>query len=755
MFDIKYILESHIKENRISIPYPTDEQYKILDHIFNKTENVVVSSCPGSGKTTLIQYISLLQNSLYKHSSSNRTIGNSEQNILVLMYNKALSLESKKKFKKNKCNNIRCQTIHSFAYNNYKTKNRSYDDTLLIDILKENTLPVYEYEYTMIIIDEFQDATNILFKFVEKIIIDNKRDIIPQIIILGDPLQELYKFRGADSRFMLLSSKLFLGGRLSFTPLRMSFTNRCPQNICELINVCYYGENSKFKVMQSKKEGGEIRVCIGNINKIIIDELKLLKSKNVKFSIEDVMIIIPSLKNINTLKNTLSRNGMYIAVSDNENIDIKTTKNKILITTFHGSKGLERKICFVTSFSDDYYKYYATDMESDIISNTFYVALSRSSEYLFLIRNAKSQFPKWCPREYLENLKDRKIIKLYDEPLRIPNDIQQNEKECVINKINVTDLTKNLSNEFKQQFSKYVSFNILQKPSIMLRYEDVICTNRSTKQLEFYENGFQIFENISRFIGQAVTILFEFCLYNKQCKKNIIKNSKPTCLDNIDNKIKDMLEKYPEGNKYTKYYSKFLSNAQNSTTFLDIIYYCVLRESLITDDITLLNQIKYLYRIKDIFDIPFYDDDDGCVGENYDGSKLLTYLESVIDDSNQCFFEKYISCEYFQKEICGKLDIICDNSRIIEIKFKNNLDIEDYVQLFLYQAIMRKNCATHYNYEIYNAKTGEHYKMKNIDDEKNSQLIKLLLYPQKHTTTKLSDDEFVEYYKNIFYLINL
>lgn len=765
MNNIHNHLNNYIEQRKIKIPQPTTEQYHILNQIFTHKNNVTISSCPGSGKTTLIQFISLLDLSLSSTSSSTSTSSTSlstssisyneifqNHNILVLMYNKALAVESGKKFRKNKCKNIRCQTIHSFAYNNYRTKNRSYDDTLLLDILEENTSPITEFDYSMIIIDEFQDATPILFNFVQKIIIDNINDS-PQIIVMGDPLQELYKFRGADSRFMTLAKEVFLNGRLHFDSLQMSYTNRCPQNICRLINVCYNGPDSKFHVMKSNKPGGNIRVCIGSMQKIIIDELKLLKQKSVDFSMEDVMIIVPSLKHIQNLKNTLSRNGIYVVVSDSECLDLKTTKNKVLITTFHGSKGLERKICFVTNFSNDYYKFYATDHDPEVISNTFYVALSRSNDYLYLIRNSYSEFPLWCPREYLERLKNEGVLQLYDEPLTkqfIVNENQDNFDEKK-NIVSVTELTKNLSNEFKQEFGNIVKFTQLKQKSTLYKYDDVICTNYSTKTTDFYLNGYKIYENISKYIGQSVTIFFELYLYNKQQTKNKKKNRDPRIIDSIDNTIEEILKLYPEGNSYTRYYKKFLSETNYITTFKDILYYCVLREGLNSDDITVLNQIKYLHKIPDVFEVP-YDDNvdteiDSGVGDNYENSKLICCLESIIDDDHESHFEQPISCLFLNKTINGKIDVICNNHRVIEIKFKNSLDIEDYVQLFLYSVIMSINKRGHYNYELYNAKTNEHFFMRKIDNDQITKLMKLLLYPTKNEIFKLTDSEFIEKYR--------
>lgn len=732
-------LTQYICKNEIKLPEPTYEQYKILEHILIG-DNVCINSCPGSGKTTTIQYMSLLR--ILELLQTKRIVNNSEQSILVLMYNKALAMESRKKFEKNGCKNIKCQTIHSFAYSNYTTNNRSYDDTLLIDILEQDPQPNTHLNYKMIIIDEFQDATPILFYFVQKIIRDVKRftDRCPQIIILGDPFQELYKFRGADARFMLKCENVFQdGGRgrfqrdskyINFKNCKMSYTNRCPKNICDFINHC-----CKDTIMYSKKEGGKIRVCIGFSQKIILNELRLLK-QTVSFNMDEVLIIVPSLKGITSLKNALAKHSIFVAVSDCENIDEKTTRNKILITTFHGSKGLERKIVFVTNFCNDYYTHFAKDHNPNFITNTFYVGLSRSSEYLYLIRPSQSEFPKWCKRSDLEIMRDNGLIQLYNDPEGKPI-VSVSEKGLQLKY--VTELTKNLSTQFKQRFGSKIKFCPNRKRNVNITYTDVICTTASTTPTFFYENGFKVYENISRFVGMAVTIFFELFLYEIQQRNGNILNQKPYVLDSIDVQVCEM-----DDSEYKYYYKRYI-NPSEATTFTDVIRYCVLKESLTNLDISILKQYKSLNYITDIFDIPQIKDRD-C-GEFYENSLLMRTLQSVVNARSSALFEQHVGYCFENVNVQGIMDIFVDDYRIVEIKFKNSLDVEDFVQLFIYYVLMK------YNYpdkkfmcEIYNAKTGEYYTMSPVDDEEARELLDMLLNATQNEHSELNDEEFIELY---------
>ena len=58
-------------------------------------------------------------------------------------------------------------------------------------------------KYDIIILDETQDMTDLHYKFIQKFIKD--MGSIPTFLIIGDDKQSVFKFKGADSRFLTLS----------------------------------------------------------------------------------------------------------------------------------------------------------------------------------------------------------------------------------------------------------------------------------------------------------------------------------------------------------------------------------------------------------------------------------------------------------------------------------------------------------------------------------------------------------------------
>ena len=61
----------------------------------------------------------------------------------------------------------------------------------------------------IIIADEAQDITPLFYKLLCKIFSENTKEY--KIVIMGDQMQSIYKFREADPRFITMSEKIFNG----------------------------------------------------------------------------------------------------------------------------------------------------------------------------------------------------------------------------------------------------------------------------------------------------------------------------------------------------------------------------------------------------------------------------------------------------------------------------------------------------------------------------------------------------------------
>lgn len=134
---------------------------------------------------------------------------------------------------------------------------------------------------------------------------------------------------------------------------------------------------------------------------MIVEEVKCLFRTG--YAPGDVFILAPSVKSENPknpvkrLANSLAAAGIHIYVpnSDDRAVTEDVIAGKLVFSSFHQSKGLERKVVMVVGFDDSYNKFYDTkdDANDNVqgpyprdssIGNAIYVAITRAKERLYL-----------------------------------------------------------------------------------------------------------------------------------------------------------------------------------------------------------------------------------------------------------------------------------------------------------------------------------------------------------------------------------
>lgn len=368
-----------------------------------KNNNVIADSVAGSGKTTTVLHIAK---------------DYFDQNILLLTYNRRLRLETEYKAKTLGLVNLDVNNYHSFAVKLYNKK--CYTDRELLKHLETDPEPLKAFAYGMIIIDEAQDMTNLYHRFVCKIISDNgKRN--PIICVLGDRYQSIYQFNKADERYIIYADQLLNVNNKPWQKLKLSQSFRVSHEICQFINKCMLGEER----MVSNKSGNKPRyIYCDPYSKrpysIIKEYLKTYKPS-------DIFILAPSVKTdqgpVKPLVNSLSKDvPIYIPVTDEEKIDEEIVKDKLVFSSFHQVKGLERPVIMVMEFDKGYFDYIAKNLNPYVCPNTLYVACTRSLEHLILIHHQTSDFlpflnnkliKDYCQVETLDEVRRNNSIKPY------------------------------------------------------------------------------------------------------------------------------------------------------------------------------------------------------------------------------------------------------------------------------------------------------------------------------------------------------
>jgi len=354
----------------------SNEQQKILDEV-RDGHNVMVDAVAGTGKTTLILSIA-------------RELP--DKRILQLTYNASLRKDVKDTIAKQELTNINVHTYHSLAKRYYLST--GYTDTEIRRLLFKNTPPKENItDIDLLVLDECQDMTLLYFHLMVKFVKDYNKPI--QLLILGDYMQGLYEFKGADIRFLTLADIIWS----NFVLLRTSVFKKCTMKMSfritnqmrSFVNNVMLGE-PRMDACRDAEKVVYIRNSRYNICKVVFAEITRLIEQGIKPC--EIFILGNSVKgsnsNIRNLENTLVEKDIpcHVPMLENEKMDDRVIDGKVVFSTFHSVKGRQRKYVFVVGFDNSYLKYYARGLPRDVCPNTLYVAATRATQGLYLIETA-------------------------------------------------------------------------------------------------------------------------------------------------------------------------------------------------------------------------------------------------------------------------------------------------------------------------------------------------------------------------------
>jgi len=416
----------------------SDEQKAIIDSI--KDHNVKVNSVAGSGKTTTVLHMA----KQYK-----------DESILLLTYNARLKMETRKKKDNLGLRNLEVHSYHSFCVSNYD--NRCYKDAAIINLLKDNKKSLKKFNYSIIVVDEAQDMNKIYYKLVNKILSDNLGKC--RMCVIGDKYQSIYQFNGADSRFITLAENVFKPNDLPWKELKLSVSFRITNQMASFLNKCVM----KFDYIRANKDGNKVRYIMTdtfNFERPVFEVLHYLN----ECIYDDIFILAPSVKKgkndspVRVLANKLTDFGIpiYVPTDDDEKLDEEIIKNKIVFSTFHQVKGLERKNVIVYGFDESYFQLFNKNADINFCPNEIYVALTRGIENLTVFHSTQKNYLPFLDDDELEGTVYYEISKLhtvYDSGKSITLDVSEITKHMqsdIIN--NATDYFEKILVKDKEKF---------------------------------------------------------------------------------------------------------------------------------------------------------------------------------------------------------------------------------------------------------------------------------------------------------------
>lgn len=308
------------------------------------------------------------------------------------------------------------QLIDLYNQKLLEKKYKDFDD-LLLETLK--TLKEKDKKYQFVLVDEFQDTNNLQYQIIKLILRS-----IPNLFVIGDPLQSIYGFRGADS-------EIFTQLKYDFPKNREEFleTNyRSFVNIVEISNLLFpnFAKNKSASLLSGRvslintlNEYSESDWIINFINqKIGGTDLLTAQHSDEHITFADFAVIYRTHYLSLSLQKKLAESGLPFQVVKE---DSYLEGDHIKLLSMHAAKGLEFKYVFICGFEEELIPQTKSDSNLEEEKRLLYVALTRAKEGVYLIsarkRNGKpaktSQFKKLLEHPKFEEKEDENLGKIF------------------------------------------------------------------------------------------------------------------------------------------------------------------------------------------------------------------------------------------------------------------------------------------------------------------------------------------------------
>lgn len=617
----------------MELPQISPEQKEIIQKLNNK--NLIIDSVAGSGKTTTNIYIA-------KHYSNN--------NILLLTYNAKLKIETRTRIKKLGITNLECHSYHSFCVKYYY--DNCFTDSEIKKIISTNMKSKKVFTYDMIILDEAQDITNLYYELICKINCDNNS--YAKLCLLGDKYQSIYEFNNADERYLTYADQLFVFNDLYWDKCNLTTSFRITNTMSDFINKCMlkYNRIDAFKISKYKPRYVICKVFPNEYSTYYpIQEIKYYLKMGYKPN--EIFVLAPSIKSRNCparmlenyIKTKLPHIPIYVPTSDEAKIDDDVIASKLIFSTYHQAKGLERKVVIVFGFDNGYFKYYKPDKDRNVCPNELYVACTRALEQLTLIHGDDNDFLPFLCKEKID---------IYSIQIgnigKIKSDIIKNDIDT-----QVTDLVRHLSTEIIDESIKYLDITNVRPIHKKINIIQKITESNGT-------------EEVSEINGTAIPAYYE---YHRTGNMTILNYCINPDIDENDFKNKKLLE-------FWKKHSDELHNIKET----DDVEKNLLRVS------SLYCSLRSGYMFKS----------EQLTKYNWIDNKILQKCIKRFDSlgiSNDALYEEHKTVsnkdmndvpELLNRKICGCIDCV-DGKNIYEFKCVDKLEKTHYLQLAIYMYI--------------------------------------------------------------------
>jgi len=697
----------------------SEEQASILEYITTGV-NVIVDACAGSGKSTTIL-------SIAKELP--------DMKIRQFTYNSMLRHEIKEKTRELGLANIEIHTYHSFSVKYYALD--AHTDTGIRNIIGRDTKSRQQIpEIDLLVIDESQDMTFLYFQLVVKMIRDSGKRV--QLLILGDYMQGLYEFKGADIRFLtyadLFWNELPLLKNTAFQKCTLKMSYRITNQMAKFINRDMIGENR----LNSCRDGSPviyIRRPRHQIEQIVVYQIRRLLSEGESPS--DFFVLGSSVKGVNSnirrMENILTEHGIpcHVPMFETDASDERVIDGKVVFSTFHSVKGRQRKYVFIVGFDQGYF-YNARNVDQTVCPNTLYVGTTRATHGLYLLENDSSRPLSFLKQNHHE-MKQSDYIDFKGMPQTIFHNWEKEELKNEIQTyfVTVTDLIKFVSEDVLEKISPiidriFITENLIEKDSEI----DI------PKIVEVRDG---LFEDVSDLNGIAIPSMYYDEIQGDKRGATVLKEMIQQTLKEVKpgrhSFLKKAVESIPD-----------ICETSEDYLYLANVYVAV--------------QEKLYFKLKQIerhnYTWLSHEMVDRCISvikKSIDHSLEKEIEKQIIHHSQDL---EHINLDsalfpYFGDEskfrFSARVDLLTE-STLWELKCTSQLTMDHKMQLVIYAWLWRvlfesDNEVQRKQFRILNIRTGEMLQLES-EMEDLTKIVTSLLRNKYEKPTKLTDTEFIQ-----------
>ncbi len=406
------------------MPKLSQEQQKILDDLKNG-KKVITEALAGTGKTTvliqaILQHLKLSCDSLIIMLSYNNELVQTTRAIIDYFFDFEFS------------SRVLVSTYHGLlsSLSNSVVNN----DLLFLEVLAKTDFSKLKNnwkfsKFSFIIVDETQDARDSYFDLFLQLLFNVSATPFDkiQILAVGNVWQILYDFYAvnrADARFLTCMPDIIQDNKWIVNKLSVSYRSTKP--MANFINALFPERFTIPRPNPENKYEKYVTILITDIYHQVANKYVLPLAQRKKNG--GLMIIFPSLNSKSPavkIVDCLVQNGLNVHVArsgcltdgSGNSDNYSTSKNKILVKTRHGTKGLEEDDVVAFTMENLF-------LQPHKLTNADYVEFTRAKQELYIVLDIRN-----ISQKHIENFIKRTQLKQSDLRIIIDGTLKQNDDD--------------------------------------------------------------------------------------------------------------------------------------------------------------------------------------------------------------------------------------------------------------------------------------------------------------------------------------